>query len=74
MSDSPTTAVEIDTELLKELRAESPGKPDRELLEDMARLQTGYATVRRLQERFNLSEDEAMAVGVEAVREARRML
>ncbi len=72
MSETPTTAVEIDTELLEELRADEPGKPDRELIEDLARRQVGFATVRRLQERFDLPEDEAMAVGVEAVREARR--
>lgn len=72
MSDSSTTTVEIDTELLEELRADDPGKPDRELIEDLARREVGFAAVRRLQERFNLPEDEAMAVGVEAVREARR--
>lgn len=71
MRGSPTTAIEIDTTLLEELRAAFPGTPDRELLEDMARLQLGHATLRRVQERFNLSEDDATAVGVEAVREAR---
>jgi hypothetical protein len=72
MSKSRTTMVEVDTELLEELRAEDPGKPDRELIEETMRQQIGFATVRRLQERFNLPEEEAMAVGVEAVREARR--
>lgn len=72
MSKPNTTTIEVDTGLLEELRAEDPGKPDRELIEETMRQQIGYATIRRLQERFSLSEDEAMAVGVEAVHEARR--
>jgi hypothetical protein len=71
MSKPSTTAVEIDTDLLEELRANEPGKPDRELIEDLALRKVGLATVRRLQQRFNLPEDEAIAVGVEAVHEAR---
>jgi hypothetical protein len=68
----PLTPVLIDTELLEELRADEPGKSDRELVEDMARRKLGIKTVRRLRERFNLPEDEAIRVAVEAVREARR--
>jgi len=68
----PPTPVLIDTELLEELRADEPGKSDRELMEDMARRKLGLKTVRRLRERFNLPEDEAIRVAVEAVREARR--
>lgn len=71
MSKSPTTSVEIDTDLLEELRAEDPGKPDRELIEDLAKLKVDFGTIRRLQERFDLAEDEAMAVGAEAARAAR---
>lgn len=72
MSESGTTTIEIDTDVLNELRAEEPGKPDRELIEDLAKLKVDFATIRRLQERFNLPEDEADAVGVEAARAARR--
>lgn len=68
----PPTAVLIDTDILEELRADEPGKPDRELLEDLALRKLGLRTIRRLQERFNLPEDEAIRVGVEAVHQARR--
>ena len=68
----PPTAVMIDTDLLEELRADEPGKPDRELIEDLALRQVGLRTVRRLQERFDLPEEEAIRIGVEAVHEARR--
>jgi len=68
----PPTSVLIDTDILEELRADEPGKPDRELLEDLALRKLGLRTIRRLQERFNLSEDEAIRVGVEAVHAARR--
>lgn len=68
----PPTPVLIDTDLLEELRADEPGKSDRELVEDMARRKLGLKMVRRLRERFNLSEDEAIRVAVEAVHEARR--
>lgn len=67
----PPTAVRIDTALLEELRADEPGKSDRELIEDMAARKLGLRTIHRLRQRFNLSEDEAIRVGVEAVREAR---
>jgi hypothetical protein len=72
MSKRPTSVL-IDTDILEELRAEEPGKPDRELIEDMALRQLGLRTVRRLQQRFNLPEEEAIRVSVEAVHEARRV-
>ncbi len=68
----PPTPVLIDTDILEELRADEPGKEDRELIEDMALRKLGLRTIRRLQQRFNLPEDEAIRVGVEAVHEARR--
>jgi hypothetical protein len=68
----PPTPVLIDTDILEELRADEPGKEDRELIEDMALRKLGLRTIRRLQKRFNLPEDEAIRVGVEAVHEARR--
>jgi hypothetical protein len=67
----PPTAVLIDTDILEELRADDPGKPDRELIEDMALRKLGLRTIRRLQERFDLPEEEAIRVGVEAVHQAR---
>lgn len=70
----PPTSVLIDTDILEELRADEPGKPDRELLEDLALRKLGLRTIRRLQERFDLPEDEAIRVGVEAVHQARREL
>jgi hypothetical protein len=71
MSKSPTTSVEIDTDLLEELRAEAPGKDDRELIEDMAVRAVGLATVRRVRARFNLSEEEALEIAVREVHDAR---
>ena len=72
MAKQPLTMVEIDTELLEALRAEDPGKPDQELLEDLAHRKLGMGAIRRIRSRFNLPEDEAIRVGVEAVHEARR--
>jgi hypothetical protein len=71
MSKQAVTMVGIDTELLKALRAEAPGKADQELLEDLAHRKLGMSAIRRIRSRFNLSEDEAIRVGVEAVRQAR---
>jgi hypothetical protein len=54
--------------------AASPTKTvefDRELLESMARMTLGRETLRRVQERNTLSEDEAIELGVKAVHEAR---
>lgn len=53
-------------------RAEEPGKPDRELLEDLAHRKLGMSAVRRIRSRFGLSEDEAIALGVRAAHDARR--
>ncbi|MBB4663100.1 hypothetical protein [Conexibacter arvalis] len=71
MDKSPTTSIEIDTDLLEELRAEAPGKDDRELIEDMAVRAVGLATVRRVRARFNLPEEEALEIAVRAVHDAR---
>jgi len=72
MSKPPVTMIGIDTKLLEELRAEEPGKPDRELLEDLAHRKLGMSAVRRIRSRFNLPEEEAIALGVKAVHDARR--
>jgi len=72
MADPQTTAVEIDTELLERLRERRPGVSDRELVESMARIALGREALRRVQDCSALSEEEAVALGVEAVHEARQ--
>ena len=71
MSAPRTTPVDFDADLLAELRAEEPGKGDRELLEDLAIRRLGIATARRTRARFNLTEEEATALALRAVREVR---
>lgn len=69
---SSTTTVEIDSELLARLHKRRPQMSDRELLESMAKMTLGRESLRRVQERNTLSEDEAIALGVKAVHEARQ--
>lgn len=71
MAASPTKRVEFDSELLNRLHERRPEMSDRELLESMARMTLGRETLRRVQERNTLSEDEAIELGVKAVHEAR---
>jgi hypothetical protein len=71
MAASPTIKVEFDRELLERLRQRRPERSDRELLESMAKMTLGRESLRRVQERSTLSEDEAIALGVKAVHEAR---
>jgi hypothetical protein len=71
MAASPTKRVEFDSELLDRLHQRRPEMSDRELLESMARMTLGRETLRRVQERSALSEDEAIELGVKAVHEAR---
>jgi hypothetical protein len=62
-------------ELLSRLRKRSPGKSDREALERAARIQLGFETIQRAQERSaaaGVDEDEVMAETVRGVRESRR--
>jgi predicted nucleic acid-binding protein len=64
MSAVGTTTVEIDSELLGRLRERSPGRSDRETLERVARIQLGFETIRRVQERNTASgvnDQEVMA-------------
>jgi hypothetical protein len=73
MSASPTTTVEIDTDLLERLRQRSPGKNDRELLEDLATITLGFETIARVQQRnADADEDEVMAEAVKAVHAVRQ--
>lgn len=74
MNALATTTVEIDSELLTRLRERSPGKSDRELLERVARIQLGFETIRRVQERnaaAGVDDDEVMTEAVRATHEAR---
>lgn len=66
------TSVQIDSELLARLRARHPGKDDRALLEDLARIDLGFAAMREAQQRNALSDQEAAELAVRAVEEARR--
>ena len=67
-----TTRVEIDSELLERLRARHPGKDDRALIEDIARVDLGFNALHAAQERNALAEDEATDLAVRAVHESRR--
>jgi hypothetical protein len=69
---SQTTSVEIETALLKRLRDRRPEKSDRELLESVVLFTLGRATLRSMRERNSLTEEEAIALGVRAVHEARQ--
>lgn len=66
-----TTSVEIDSELLARLRDRHPGKDDRSLIEDLARVELGFASLREAQKRNALDEDAATEIAVRAVHEAR---
>jgi hypothetical protein len=72
MAASPTKRVEFDSELLDRLHERRPKMSDRELLESMAKMTLGRESLRRVQERNALSEDEAIELGVKAVHDARR--
>jgi hypothetical protein len=67
MSSSRAAPIDFDAEL----RAEEPGKGDRELLEDVAIRRLGIATARRTRARFDLTEEEATELALRAVREVR---
>ena len=67
-----TTSIEVDTRLLKHLRARHPGKDDREMIEDIARIDLGFALLRQTQERNALTEEHATELGLQAVDEARQ--
>ncbi len=75
MSAVGTTTVEIDNELLERLRERAPGRSDRETLERVARIQLGFETIRRVQERnaaAGVDDDEVMAEAVRSVRASRK--
>jgi hypothetical protein len=66
-----TVRVEIDSELLSRLRTRHPGKSDRELIERLAVIELGMATLRESQRRNGVPEEEALEQAVRAVHEAR---
>lgn len=75
MSAQATTTVEFDSNLLRRLRECVPGLSDRETLERVARIQLGFDTIRRVQERnvaAGVDDDEVMTEAVRTVRESRR--
>lgn len=67
-----TTSIEIDSELLGRLRARHPGKDDRVLIEELARVDLGFAALRNAQKRNAMDEQDASDLAVRAAREARR--
>lgn len=69
-----TVKVDFDGDLLAKLRARRPGKDDRTLLEEMARIELGFETLAEVQRRNALSEEEATDLAVRAVREVRAEL
>jgi len=73
MAATATTRGEIDSELLAGLRARHPGKDDRALVEDLARVELGFNALRAAQQRNALAERDAADLAVRAVRESRRV-
>lgn len=70
-----TTTVEIDSDLLARLRERSPGKSDRELLEDLATVTLGFETIQRVRQRTadaGVDQQEIEDEAVRVVREGRR--
>lgn len=67
-----TTTVEIDAALMERLRAQDPGKDDRAVIEDLARISLGFQTLRSVQDRSDVPDDEATAEAVRVVRDIRR--
>jgi hypothetical protein len=73
MATTPTTHVEIDTDLLERLRKRRPERSDRELLEGAARIQLGREAIARVRKRFaGVPIEEIESEAVKAVREVRR--
>jgi hypothetical protein len=66
-----TVKVDFDGDLLEKLRERRPGKDDRTLLEELARIQLGFDSIARVRRRNALSEEEANDLAVRAVREVR---
>ena len=73
MAATPTTRIEIDSDLLDRLRKRRPGQGDREMLESAVRIQLGREAIGRVRKRFaGVPMDEIEREAVNAVREVRR--
>jgi hypothetical protein len=66
-----TTRVEIDSDLLARLRERSPGKSDRELLEELATVTLGFETIQRVRQRTADAGVDQQEIEDEAVRVVR---
>jgi hypothetical protein len=67
-----TTQVEIDSELLGRLRARHPGKDDRAVIEDLARIELGSRRCATRRSATPWIEQAADELAARAVHEARR--
>lgn len=73
MAATPTTTVEIDSNLLERLRQRRPAKSNRELLESVARIQLGREASDRAAESFQgVPSEEIEREAIKAVHEVRR--
>jgi hypothetical protein len=71
-----TTTVQINSDLLARLRERSPGRSDRELLEDLATVTLGFETIQRVRQRTDeagVDQQEIEDEAVRVVRERRRL-
>lgn len=75
MSKTRTTLT-IDEDVLRavKVRAARTGRGESEIIEDAVRRDLGLDLLERLWERSDLTGDEAMALALEAQKEARRKL
>lgn len=71
LPEPSTINVEFDRALLERLRQRDPEKSDGELHDSMVTMTLGRESLRRVQARISPTESEAIALGVEAVHEAR---
>jgi hypothetical protein len=69
-----TVKIDFDGDLLARLRARRPGKDDRTLLEELARIELGFEAIADAQRRNALSEAEANDLAIRAMREVRAEL
>jgi hypothetical protein len=73
VTGSGTATVEIDVELLAQLRQDAPGKSDRELLEDLAVIQLGERAITHIREAFaDVPDEEIEREAIKGVRDVRR--
>jgi metal-responsive CopG/Arc/MetJ family transcriptional regulator len=68
------TTVTLDEEVLRavKVKAARSGKGDSQVIEEALRKELGFDLLERLWAKADLNEDEAMALALEAQREARR--